>query len=100
MPSLLWALVDPVSPRAALLGGGCLVLLLGGAALRWSAPVVVGGLVGGALVLRELAPYAEQTPQWVLIGAAGVAAARRRASPGRRGSATCARPRVYLGRLR
>ncbi len=72
VPSLLWALVDPVSPRAALLGGGCLVLLLGGAALRWSAPLVVGGLVGGALVLRELAPYAEQTPQWILIGSAGV----------------------------
>jgi hypothetical protein len=31
----------------------------------------VGWLVGGVLVLRELAPYAEQTPQWVLIGAAG-----------------------------
>ena len=72
VPSLLWALVDPLSPRAVLLGAGCLVLLLGGAALRWSAPVVVGGLVGGALVLRELAPYAEQTPQWVLIGSAGV----------------------------
>jgi hypothetical protein len=71
VPSLLWALVDPVSPRAALLGAGCLVLLLGGAALRWSAPVIVGGLVGAALVLRELAPYAAQTPQWVLIGVAG-----------------------------
>ena len=71
VPSLLWVLVDPVSLRAALLGVGCLVLLLGGAALRWSAPVVVGGLVGATLVLRELAPYAAQTPQWVLIGAAG-----------------------------
>jgi len=50
---------------------GCLALLLGGTALRWSAPVVVGWLVGGALVLRELAPYAAQTPQWVVIGAAG-----------------------------
>ena len=71
VPSLLWALVDPLSTRAVLLGLGCLVLLVGGAALRWSAPVVVGGLVGAALVLRELAPYAAQTPQWVLIGAAG-----------------------------
>ncbi|MDX6371919.1 MAG: hypothetical protein QOD98_907, partial [Nocardioidaceae bacterium] len=70
-PSLLWALVEPVSPRAALLGAGCLVLLLGGAALRWSAPVLVGGLVGAVLVLRELSPYAAQTPQWMLIGAAG-----------------------------
>jgi cell division protein FtsW (lipid II flippase) len=72
VPSLLWVLVDPVSGRAVLLGGGCLVLLLGGAALRWSAPVVVGGLVGGALVLRELAPYAQEAPQWILIGSAGV----------------------------
>jgi hypothetical protein len=71
VPSLLWALIDPVSPRAAMLGAGCLVLLLGGAALRWSAPVLVGGLVGAALVLREVAPYAAELQQWVLIGAAG-----------------------------
>ncbi len=71
VPSLLWALADPVSTRATLLGAACLVLLLGGAALRWSAPVVVGGLVGATLLLRELAPYAAQTPQWVVIGAAG-----------------------------
>ena len=71
VPTLLWTLVDPVSPRAVLLGAGCLVLLLGGAALRWSAPVLVGGLVGAVLVLRELAPYAAQLEQWVLIGAAG-----------------------------
>ena len=78
VPSLLWVLVDPVSTRAALLGLACLVLLLGGAALRWTAPVVVGGLVGGVLVLRELAPYAAETPQWVLIGAAGTLLHRRR----------------------
>ena len=34
--------------------------------------MLVGWLGGAALVLRELAPYAERTPQWVLIGAAGV----------------------------
>jgi hypothetical protein len=71
VPSLLWALADPLSPRAALLGAVCLLLLLGGAALRWSAPVVVGALVGATLLLRELAPYAVETPQWVVIGAAG-----------------------------
>ena len=48
------------------------MLLLGGSALRWTAPVLVGWVGGAALVLRELAPYAEQTPQWVLIGAAGI----------------------------
>ena len=71
VPSLVLVLVDPVSPRAVALGLACLVLLLAGTALQWSAPVVVGAVVGGLLVLRELAPYAVQTPQWVLIGAAG-----------------------------
>lgn len=72
VPSLLVVLVeDPVSLRAGLLGLGCLVLVLGGAQLHWSAPVAVGAAVGGLLVLRELAPYASETPQWVLIGLAG-----------------------------
>lgn len=73
VPSLLWALGDPISLRALLLGAACLVLVLGGAAARWSAPVVVGALVGAVLVARELAPYASQTPQWVVIGLAGTA---------------------------
>jgi hypothetical protein len=71
VPSLMWALVDPVTMRAALLGIACLVLVLAGVQLRWNAPVVVGAAVGGLLVLRELAPYAAQTPQWVVIGLAG-----------------------------
>jgi cell division protein FtsW (lipid II flippase) len=70
-PTLLWVLVDPVSLRAVLLGAACLALVLAGARLQWSAPLVVGSVVGGLLVLRELAPYATATPQWVLIGAAG-----------------------------
>ena len=70
-PSLLWALGDPVSTRAALLGAGCLLLVLAGSRLRWNAPLVIGAAVGGVLVLRELAPYAAQTPQWVAIGLAG-----------------------------
>jgi hypothetical protein len=72
VPTLLWALVDPLSPRAVVIGLVFLVLLVGGSALRWTAPVLVGWLGGAALVLRELAPYAEQTPQWVIIGGAGV----------------------------
>ncbi len=71
VPSLLWVLADPVSPRAVLLGAACLGLVLAGAQLRWSAPLAVGGLVGGLLVLREVAPYASEMPQWVLIGLAG-----------------------------
>jgi hypothetical protein len=71
VPSLLWVLVDPLTMRAALLGAGCLLLVLAGTALRWNAPLLVGAAVGTLVVLRELAPYAAQTPQWVLIGVAG-----------------------------
>ena len=71
VPSLLWVLADPVGTRAAVLGVACLVLVLVGVWLRWHAPVVVGAVVGGLVVLRELAPYALETPQWMLIGAAG-----------------------------
>ncbi len=72
VPSLLWVLAgDPVSLRALLLGLGCLGLVLGGAALRWSAPLTVGAAVGALLVLAELAPYVARTPQWVVLGSAG-----------------------------
>lgn len=72
VPSLLWVVAtDPVSLRAALLGVACLALVLAGTALRWSAPLVTGAGVGAVLVLRELAPYVAQTPQWVVIGLAG-----------------------------
>ncbi len=70
-PSLLWSLADPVSGRAVLLGGACLTLVLIGSRLRWNAPLVVGAAVGGLLVAREVAPYAAETPQWVMIGLAG-----------------------------
>ena len=87
-PSLLWVLADPVSLRAALLGATCLALLLAGARRRWSSPLVVGAVVGGLMVLRELAPYAAVTPQWILIGAAGTLLTVV-GSPGSGGCATC-----------
>ncbi|MBB6628436.1 hypothetical protein H5V45_14000 [Nocardioides sp. KIGAM211] len=72
VPSLLWVLTgDPVTLRALLLGLGCLGLVLAGLRLRWGAPLVVGSAAGALVVLRELAPYAGGTPQWVLIGLAG-----------------------------
>jgi hypothetical protein len=72
VPSLLWVLAeDPVSTRAVLLGVGCLATVLAGTRLHWSAPLVVGAVVGGLLAACELAPYVVQTPQWVLLGIAG-----------------------------
>jgi hypothetical protein len=71
VPSLLWVLGDPVSLRALALGAGCLALTIAGAAMRWSAPLVVGASVGAAVVLRELGPYAGEFPKWVWIGLAG-----------------------------
>ena len=71
VPSLVWVLDDPVSLRALLLGAACLALTIAGAALRWSAPLIVGSAVGVVLVLREVGPYAGDVPQWVWIGLAG-----------------------------
>ena len=72
VPTLLHVLAnDPVSVRALALGAGCLLLVLAGTQLRWSAPLEVGAVVGGVLALVELQPYAAQTPQWVVIGLAG-----------------------------
>jgi hypothetical protein len=71
VPSLLWVLADPVSLRALILGAACLALTIAGAALRWSAPLMVGAVVGAIVVLREIGPYAGDIPQWVWIGIAG-----------------------------
>lgn len=71
LPSLLWVWDEPVSLRALALGLTCLALVLAGAAVRWSAPLTMGALVGGSLVLVEATPYLLQAPQWILIGLAG-----------------------------
>jgi hypothetical protein len=71
VPSLVATLDDPASLRALLLGAACLGLVLGGVAFRWSAPLVVGAVVGTLLVLLELAPYAADVPTWLTIGVSG-----------------------------
>lgn len=71
LPSLLWVVGDPVSVRALVLGAACLVLTIAGAALRWSAPLLVGATAGTVIVLRELGPYAGDFPTWIWIGLAG-----------------------------
>jgi hypothetical protein len=72
VPSLVWALDDPMTWRGLLLGLACLGLVMAGVRTRWSAPLVLGAAVGGVLVVRMAAPYiGEAVPRWVLIGAAG-----------------------------
>jgi hypothetical protein len=72
VPSLLWALADPMALRSALLGLACLTLVVGGVRLHWSAPVVHGAVVGALLVVRLATPVADAVPRWALIGAAGI----------------------------
>ena len=73
VPTLLWTLYEPPGLRALLLGIGCLLLVMAGARLGWTAPLVLGAAAGALLVLRLGAPYVgDAVPRWVLIGAAGV----------------------------
>jgi cell division protein FtsW (lipid II flippase) len=72
VPTLLWALVDPVGLRPLLLGLGCLAMVLVGARLGWTAPIALGAAAGAVLLLRLAAPYVgDAVPRWVLIAAAG-----------------------------
>ncbi|MEZ5093914.1 SCO7613 C-terminal domain-containing membrane protein [Nocardioides sp.] len=71
VPSLLWALEEPESWRALLLGLAALGLVLAGVRLRWTAPLVVGAVVGAVLVVREVGPYAVDLPPWLVIAVAG-----------------------------
>lgn len=71
MPSTVVALQDPASARGLLLGLAALLLVLAGAALRWSAPLIAGAVVGALLLLRAVAPYAALIPPYAVILAAG-----------------------------
>lgn len=72
VPSLIWVLDDPVSIRALVLGAACLVLAIAGAALRWSAPLLTGAIVGATVVVREIGAYPGEIPKWVWIALAGM----------------------------
>ncbi|TQL66885.1 hypothetical protein FB381_0751 [Nocardioides albertanoniae] len=71
VPSVPAALQDPVSMRTALLGVACLVFIIGGAGLRWAAPLVCGALVATVLALAQM-PSAQMLQQWWALGAAGL----------------------------
>ncbi|SDK33279.1 hypothetical protein SAMN05428985_103626 [Nocardioides sp. YR527] len=71
IPSVPAALQDPVSMRTAVLGLACLAFIIGGALLRWAAPLVGGALVASVLALAQM-PSAESLQQWWVLGAAGL----------------------------
>ena len=73
LPSLLWTLADDGSDlRVLLLGLACLGLVLAGTVRRWSAPLVLGAVVGAVVAIREGAPYVDAAvPRWSLLALAG-----------------------------
>lgn len=71
-PSLPAALAEPSSVRGLLLGLAALVLVGVGARLAWVAPFAVGVVEAVLLALRQLTPYADALPRWVLLAAAGL----------------------------
>lgn len=101
LPSLLWVLADEDTDlRVLLLGLACLGLVLVGAVLRWSAPLVLGAVVGAVVTVRESAPYVDAAvPRWSLLALAGAVLVvvaltwEARMADARRAS-------TYLGRLR
>ena len=73
VPSLLWALADPLSWRALLLGLACFVLTVVGSQLRAAAPFAWGATVGAVLVTWEVLPPALEMSAWLVTGLAGAA---------------------------
>lgn len=73
LPSLWVALPDPTSLRALLLGIAAVLILLGGAVMRWVAPLAFGGGVILLLAIVNLAPYVDAVPRWVVFGLLGAA---------------------------
>jgi len=69
---MLWVVDEPGGIRSVLLGLACLALVVGGAQLRWVAPLAHGAFVGLVVVLVEAGPHiGDAVPRWALIGAAG-----------------------------
>jgi hypothetical protein len=72
LPSLLIAIDEPVSVRAALLGCVAAVALGVGVTRRWAAPFLAGSATLAVLAIRHLGPIAEGLPRWISLGTVGV----------------------------
>nr|WP_305075074.1 hypothetical protein [Micromonospora okii] len=72
LASVLFA-PDPQPWRRLLLGAGALVVVLAGAARRWQAPVLLGGVTLALLALHELARSWDLLPRWIFLAVGGLA---------------------------
>ncbi|MCZ7427517.1 hypothetical protein O7607_17410 [Micromonospora sp. WMMA1949] len=74
LPSLVsvLALGEPQPWRRLALGAAAVAVVLGGAARRWQAPVVLGAATLVPLALHELARGWELLPRWPFLGVGGL----------------------------
>ncbi|MET7807815.1 SCO7613 C-terminal domain-containing membrane protein [Micromonospora chersina] len=75
LPSLVSVLAapDPQPARRLALGLVALGAVLGGAARRWQAPVLLGAATLVPLALHELARGWDLLPRWIFLGLGGLA---------------------------
>ncbi|MFU8872056.1 SCO7613 C-terminal domain-containing membrane protein [Micromonospora sp. SL4-19] len=101
LPSLVSVLVAPDAQpwRRLALGAVALGAVLGGAARRWQAPVVLGAVTLVPLALHELARGWDLLPRWIYLGLGGLALITLAATYERR-RRDLARLRAAVGRLR
>ncbi|MET7469784.1 hypothetical protein ABZU22_07185 [Micromonospora sp. NPDC005222] len=74
LPSLVSVLFsgEPQPWRRLALGVAALAVVLGGAARRWQAPVVLGAATLVPLTLHELARGWDLMPRWIFLGVGGL----------------------------
>ena len=100
LPSLASVLVAPAPQpgRRLALGVVALVAVLGGAARRWQAPVLLGAAALVPLALHELARGWDLLPRWIFLGLGGLALITLAATYERR-RRDLARLRTLVGRM-
>ncbi|MEU5724005.1 hypothetical protein ABZ783_19560 [Micromonospora sp. NPDC047738] len=100
LPSLVSVLAapDPQPWRRLALGVVALGVVLGGAARRWQAPVVLGAVTLVPLALHELARGWDLLPRWIYLGLGGLALIALAATYERR-RRDLARLRAAVGRM-
>lgn len=71
-PSLILALIDPLTWRGAILFAAGVLVLLAGAFKHLGMPFYSGALITAVMAIRYLGPWAQGIPRWVGIGIVGL----------------------------